>query len=197
MSSQRRIKSSRANGALSRGPITAAGQAASAQNARTHQFTAATVVLTNEDTAAFEQMLATYTIHFRPQDPIEEDLIEELAVAKWRQRRLWTIECAAIDHEMDLQQPEVDARYQTIDQPTRLTLAYKFLTDQSKLLSNLSRYESRHRRAYEKALDRLENQNGKNEPSPISEQSLLSRDREGASQPACKEAVPHAIVENS
>lgn len=169
MSSQRRVRSSRANGALSRGPQTPAGQAHSAQNARTHQFTAATIVLTNEDIPAFEAMLTTYIAHFSPQNPIEEDLVEELAVAKWRQRRLWTIESAAIDHEMDLQQQEVDSKYEKIDQPTRLTIAYKSLTDRSKLLSNLSRYESRHRRAYEKALDRLENQNGKNEPSPISE----------------------------
>jgi hypothetical protein len=174
MSSQRRIQSSRANGALSRGPITPEGKAASAQNARTHQLTAATVVLTNEDAPVLEDMLATYASHFAPRNPIEADLIEELAVAKWRQRRLWAIESAAIDLEMDVQQQEVDVKYETIDQPTRLALAYKSLNDHSKLLSNLSRYESRHRRAYEKAVAQLENKNGKNEPSPIPEQQPAS-----------------------
>jgi hypothetical protein len=48
-------------------------------------------------------------------------------------------------------------------------LKAEHLTGNSKLLSNLSRYESRHRRAYDRAVEKLESQEKtvvrKNEPS--------------------------------
>ena len=160
MSSPRRIESSRNNGARSQGPNTPEGKSRSAQNAFTHGLTsgltAKTVVLSNESAPAFENMLARYITHFEPTNPLQADLIEELAVAKWRQRRLWLIETAALDFEMDRQENEVAKIYNKIDEPTRLALAFKALADSSSLLSNLSRYESRHRRAYENAHKRLE-----------------------------------------
>jgi hypothetical protein len=170
MSSQRRIDSSRANGAHSQGPVSIEGKARSAQNARKHSLTANTVVLSNEDHDAFVTLFERYHAHFAPQDPLQEDLIEEMAVAKWRQRRIWNVETAVIDHEMDEQEEKLNAEFSEIDECTRLALAVKSLTDHSKLLPNLSRYENRHRRAYEKALHILQNEQnkiGKNEPNPI------------------------------
>jgi cytochrome c biogenesis protein ResB len=112
----------------------------------------------NEDSAAFESLIARYEAHFDPQNPIQEDLVEEIAAARWRQRRIWNIQTAAVDHEMDRQEPALKAEYAQIDQCTRIALAVKHLTDNSKLLSNLSRYESRHRRAYDRAVEKLERQ---------------------------------------
>ena len=148
MSSRRRIQASRANGRLSRGPITPEGKAISAQNARTHQLTSASVVLTNEERAILDKMVTAYSAHFAPENPLDWDLVEELAVAKWRQRRLWAVETAAIDLEIDRQDKDLNQKFQKIDQATRMALAYKALTDDSRLLSSLSRYESRLRRAY-------------------------------------------------
>ena len=38
----------------------------------------------------FEAMVAAYNERFRPADTVEEDLIEQMCVAKWRQRRCWS-----------------------------------------------------------------------------------------------------------
>jgi hypothetical protein len=154
MSSQRRIDSSRANGA------------------RSHSLTAKTVVLGNEDTAKFEALLDRYTAHFDPIDPIAEDLIEELAVSKWRQRRIRDVETATIDVEMVKQEETLGAEFAQFDETVRIALAIKSLTDNSKILSYLSRYEGRQRQAYERALQQLQAEKitRTSEPSPISEQ---------------------------
>src|SRR5947207_5059715 len=123
MSSQRRIDASRANGAKSNGPTTPEGQQTSSLNALRHGLTANTVVLTNESKDRFDQVLDSYADHFQPQDEVEMDLVEELAVAKWRQRRAWAIETATLDHELDQQNLESDEKWQQLDHPTRLALA--------------------------------------------------------------------------
>src|SRR5438105_15372363 len=128
MSSQRRIDASRANGAKSHGPITPEGRETSSRNAITHGFTAHTVVLTNESVDRFEQAVDSYAGHFQPQDEVEMDLVEELVVAKWRQRRAWSMETATLDHELDLQDPELVSEWEHLDHPTRLALAQQSLS---------------------------------------------------------------------
>jgi hypothetical protein len=115
-------------------------------------------VLSNEDAGAFESLIAGYEAYFDPPNPIQHDLVEEIAAAIWRQRRIWNIQTAAVDHEMDRQEPALKAEYAQIDECTRIALAVRHLTDHSKLLSNLSRYESRHRRAYDREVEKLESQ---------------------------------------
>jgi hypothetical protein len=92
MASLRRILASRANGAKSRGPVTLEGKRASAMNAVRHGLTAQTVVLSNESKDEFETLLSEYTEKFQPQDRFEADLVQEMAVAKWRQQRVWSME---------------------------------------------------------------------------------------------------------
>ena len=56
---------------------------------------------------------------------------------------------------MDKQAPKVDSEYKNISHASRYTLAFRALSDESKTLQNLTRYETTHRRAYYKALDTL------------------------------------------
>jgi hypothetical protein len=180
MSSQRRIDASRSNGAKSRGPATPEGLAKSALNSLRHGLASKTVVLTSESAARFEQVLDSYIDHFRPQTEVEMDLVEEMAVAKWRQRRAWSIETATLARELDCQDPELVKKWQRLDPATRLALAHQSLTERGPSLHLIGRYETRLRRHYDKSLQNLFLVKSKrsvtktdflpNEPNPESEQ---------------------------
>ena len=168
-SSARRIASSRANGALSRGPITAEGKARSSQNAITHGLTANTVVLSTESKTQFQTLADRYLNFFQPSDPVQEDMVEDLAVCKWRLRRILNFQHAMIDRQMDLDHAELQKQCPRIDPPLRSSEAVKSLHQKSNILPHLSRYESRERRAYNNALKVLgykPNLKSKIEPNP-------------------------------
>ena len=153
--SARKLASARANGAKSHGPITTQGRQNSARANFKHGLTANTVSLSNEDQPAFLEMIQEYTDHFQPVGPVETDLIEAMVVAKWQERRMWTIQTATLDHRMDTQQSELDAKCQSLDQPTRLAIAFITESGESRSLALQLRYANSHRRAYEKSLDIL------------------------------------------
>src|SRR3954453_23930703 len=88
MSSQRRIEASRANGARSRGPVTAEGKMRSAQNALRHGLLAKAVVLADEDADAFQSLV----------DCVELFFLERMAAAQWRQTRSWAVEAKMVDN---------------------------------------------------------------------------------------------------
>jgi hypothetical protein len=137
-----------------------------------HGLAANTLLLSNESPERFEMLHSAYVEQFRPANDFEADLVEQMVAAKWRQRRLWGIESALFDHEMDTQEEEIDKKYEQIDQPTRLALAFKSLADNSNSLHLLTRYEARLHRQYEKALEQLLAVRAANlpiEPSPTNE----------------------------
>src|SRR5712692_9129897 len=150
MSSQRKSDTARANGAKSHGPKTAEGKKKSSLNALTHGHTSKTVnvVLANESDNRFKAVLDSYVEHFEPDGPIEKDLVEEMAVAKWRQRRLWSIETAELDRQMDLLEEQ-------LDDATNTAVAFGKLADESNILALVHRYETRMSRTYDRALKTL------------------------------------------
>ena len=112
MSSKRKLASARANGSKSCGPITPEGRLNSALANQRHGLTAQTLTLTNESEAVLIQMQQEYTHQFQPVGPVEMDLVEALAVAKWQERRIWTIQTATLDLRMDSQMSEIEQKYQ-------------------------------------------------------------------------------------
>src|SRR2546430_133917 len=98
MSSDKRIRASRANGALSRGPNTAAGKLKSSQNALRHGLLASIVVMNDEPREAFESLFHSYFDRFGPLDAVEAGMVEEMVVAWWRLRRAWAIENNLLDN---------------------------------------------------------------------------------------------------
>jgi hypothetical protein len=92
MSSSRRINASRANGALSRGPITPQGKTRSSLNALDHGLTAQTVVLQCESQESFQTTLDNFLVRFQPVDTVELSLVHEMVAAAWRLQRVWDIE---------------------------------------------------------------------------------------------------------
>jgi hypothetical protein len=165
MSSLRRVQSSKANGALSKGPSTPAGKLRSSQNATTHGLCATCLVLDDESRPHFLTLLQQHVDRFRPGDEVEHGMIEEMTAACWRQRRAWSIETRMFNTHM--------ARSKDGDALDRMVDAFDIMAA-APSLSLLQRYETRQHLMYQRALRTFIMLRGvkiPNDPSPISEHS--------------------------
>jgi hypothetical protein len=169
MSSLRRIQSSRANGALSKGPSTPAGKLTSSLNAIRHGLCAKCIVVEGESRENFLILMQQHVDRFQPAGEVEFGMIEEMCAAYWRQRRAWSLETSLFNKQMALQP----------DGPTveRMGVALDTLAA-SPSLSLLHRYETRLHLTYQRALRTLillrtidPNPGAPNDPNPISEHS--------------------------
>ena len=78
----------RINGAKSNGPITAEGKAISSQNSLKHGLSSSRVVLPHESQEDYDKLEASLINRFKPADELESDLVQEMAAARWRLRRI-------------------------------------------------------------------------------------------------------------
>ena len=167
---EQKAEIARRNGAKSRGPVTAAGKDISSRNALKHGLRSESMfVLRNENPANWDRILAICTAAFHPATDYECELVEEIAAARWRMRRAWTIETSLFDLEMDQQDKTLREKFAVFDEGTRLASAFKGLADDTRSLALLSRYEARLRRNLEHAVANLaahRNEKQPNEPTP-------------------------------
>src|SRR5579863_2797972 len=150
MSTERQKQASRANGSKSRGPVSPAGKLVSSRNALKHGMLSGTIVLQGESTDRFDQLVATLDEEFQPQTPFEESLIDNMAVIRWRQMRIWGMEKDGMEHEMR-RQSDLSDSISTEDNATRASLAFRTLSDDSRSLDLMNRYDSRYQREYLRA----------------------------------------------
>ncbi len=148
-----RAEASQTNGALSQGPATAEGKAISSQYATKHGLNCRQIVLANESQAEWESYLASYRGTYRPEGACEDDLVNEMAAARWRLRRVVSMERALFDARIANAAKTLEAAGE--DPSAALDVAYCSLTEDGKALNNLHRYASRLRREYEKATREL------------------------------------------
>jgi uncharacterized protein (TIGR03435 family) len=153
MSTERQKQASRANGSKSRGATTPKGKLASSRNAIAHGMLSTTIVLKGESTDRFLGLLTDLLEEFQPQTPFEESLIENMAVARWRQMRVWGMEKAAMEHEMRRlgEMSNLAALDPSGQAATRAAIAFRTLSDDSRSLELINRYESRYDRQYLRA----------------------------------------------
>ena len=151
MSSRNKRKIARTNGAKSAGTKSPDGLQKSSQNALRHGLTAKTLVLSNESQTKFDELLESYIRKFLPQDEVELELVTEMVAARWRLRRIWLIQSAALDHQMDKMEADLSESFTLLTEPTRLSLAFTTMANQEKSLQLLLRYESTYRRMYNQA----------------------------------------------
>jgi hypothetical protein len=146
MTTPLRAAASRANGARSKGPVTPAGKRNSSRNATRHGMLAQTVVLDGESQERFHELLTALTLEFRPRTPTEAALVETMAIARWRQMRIWGIQKAAFDLEMARHQDAADSP------PIRAAIVFRHLADNSRVLDLAQRYETAFDRQFSRAL---------------------------------------------
>ena len=132
----------RANGAKSNGPITAEGKAISAQNSLKHGLTSSRVVLPHESQEAYDKLEASLINRFKPADDLESELVQEMAAARWRLRRIEAMEAALFKKAIK--------QHEEAGTPDALDVAYAEVAE-SKSYRMLVRHAAQLRRAFEKA----------------------------------------------
>jgi hypothetical protein len=143
MSSTAQVLANRQNSLHSTGPVTAAGKAASSQNARSHGLTSKQIVLPGEDPAEYDAARARLIRDYAPANETERTLVEEIAAGSWRLARARRHETAIlkklIGSDVDL-----DTAFATL------------FVEKPKELARLLRYVTTIERAYYRALNKLE-----------------------------------------
>ena len=155
MRTHNQIEASRRNGAPSKGPVTAAGQARAALNATTLGLRAQSVVLANESEERFHRLREQLIDRHQPADEEEFECVHEMATAQWRQIRMQSYEVAMLDYQRDADAPVVAQIHEQIDQTTANMLAFRAIHDADRALAFVHRYENSYRRTYRRALDEL------------------------------------------
>ena len=103
MSSLSRILASQANGARSKGPLTAEGKRRSSQNAISHGLLAKHIVMRDESPEGFEAVMTDHLTRLQPADGVELGMVEEMVASYWRLRRAWAIETRLLENQIEAQ----------------------------------------------------------------------------------------------
>jgi hypothetical protein len=173
MSSPLKSETARINGARSHGPKTPQGKARSSQNALRHGLTADYNVLPTESLDDFQILHQSHIDRYHPADAVEMELVQTMAIARWRLRRIGIIESGMFENEIERSRVHLDQLCVHLHDDNRLAMAFRNLANEGKALTLLLRYESSLNRTFERALKQLadlQSQRVQNEPTePIIE----------------------------
>lgn len=97
MTTAKQKAANKANSKKSTGASSAAGKAAVAKNALKHGLLSQRIIIAGEDAQDFDELLAGLLQSTAPDGMLEQLMVEKVAVALWRQKRLVTAESAAIE----------------------------------------------------------------------------------------------------
>ena len=154
--SQLKSDTARANGAKSRGPVTPQGRAASSRNSLRHGFTAQSVVLSTESQEDFQTLVDSHIDQFDPQSGIEMELVQTMAAARWRLRRISNIETTLLNNEMTRHAKDCRRELNNPDDLARLAWVFQRLADNGQSLALLMRYEGALNRSYDRAFKQFQ-----------------------------------------
>jgi len=147
MSADARINASRANGKKSRGHITPEGKAISSQNRVNHGLFIDSSLLPGEDKKELRKVLARELLEHEPESPIENQIVQKLALYQWKQMRIWAMEVGGHAGEIRNQegnQLDILSR----DMAYRAYVAYKDTHGDRRCMELLHRYEVSYLRQY-------------------------------------------------
>ena len=99
MATEKQVQANRRNALKSSGPKTQTGKAVASKNAMRHGLLARDVVIKGEDPEAFDAMQEALVLELAPEGAIEEQLVDRIAAALWRLRRLGRVEADIFEFE--------------------------------------------------------------------------------------------------
>ena len=185
MPSELKSETSRINGAKSHGPKTPEGKEASSRNSLKHGFTSSkTFILQCESAEEYQEFLAEHIAIHQPVTAPEKELVDQMAIARWRIRRFVAAETDLFDTEMVRNRDKVNKEFAPADSAVHLAMAIRSLADESRVLSLMSRYESRLQRVHDKAYAALrELQSKRPAPQPDPEPVPSAVDKKSPNEP--------------
>ena len=156
MANELQIEANRANALKSTGPSSPEGCRISSQNSTRHGMLAKAIVVKGESLERFALLLSALQDEFQPRTSAEHGLIETMAVARWRQMRLWNYETASLSDSIAKRQASQEGGHSDPeDNPTRAAMAFRELCERDSGFQVMHRYETAVDRQYNRALTRL------------------------------------------
>src|SRR5580693_1987964 len=128
MATPNQIRANRANALRSTGPTTEEGKQIASRNSTRHGMLSQTVVLEGESTGRFEDLVASLQAQLKPRSDAETALVETMAIARWKQMRIWGVQKAGFDLEMARLNSDCSLP------PARAYMVFKNLADNSRVL---------------------------------------------------------------
>jgi hypothetical protein len=154
MANESQTNANRNNAQKSTGPRTAEGKARSSRNSTVHGLTGKSPILPGEDPADLLHLAESYRANLHPEGDVEEDLVERMALAQYRLRRIARIEVGYFD--LRLRFKSLPEEYNQDGLGDLLSWAYHVDCNEGQVLDKLSRYESRIQREYSRCLKDLQ-----------------------------------------
>ncbi len=147
-----RAASNAANAQKSTGPRTAAGKQRSSLNALRHGLTGHVVVLPTEDLTAYQRHLQRFVDQFQPKGALEDQLVQSLGDTTWRLNRVPAIEATFLTLAAEDQLDSIHTNEPRAASALALAQAFH---QQSQALANISIYEQRLARLFDRTLKQL------------------------------------------
>jgi len=141
---------SRANGAQSRGPVTAGGKSVSSQNALRHGAFGRFCTIDGESPDLFANLLSTLYETWLPADEHERILVDTMAMSLWRRTRLVAMEHAGVNMQLSRARAASPGPARAFNSDDHYS-AFASLTQETRTFDLLHRYEARFTRMYERA----------------------------------------------
>jgi hypothetical protein len=177
----RQAEANRRNAALSTGPVTPEGKRRASLNALRHGLTGQTVVLPQEDLAAYQASCSQFHAELKPKGLLETKAVQAIADTDWRLDRIRAMEnnlfALAVEEQPTLSSDVVIS--------TALAQA-KSLDQRADLLTRLSLYEQRLNRTLAQAhaqLKQLQRERAEAEARDLEAAAKICNLKEAIQQP--------------
>ena len=165
MATSAQLFANRNNAALSTGPRTPGGKAASSRNATKHGLSSAFRVLAHEDQEEFDQLVEELRACHRPRDIHQRLLVDQMAKSQWLLARAQRLQAVAYDLLAGVQNEA--------DPDTAIVLAMR--ASNADIIGRLERYAATAEKSFYKAHRELTKQNEANSQvvAPKAEAQLI------------------------
>jgi len=156
MATEKQIEANRRNAQKSTGPRTNSGKALAGRNSRKHGTYEREPLLPGENSHNLDTLVEAYKQRFQPQNPIESDLVFQLAAIQYRLRRAMRLESSIFDFQFDQRVKRLNRLGEPIDRGQLIGATVLGDAANGNALSKIALYEIRLGQRYERTRKQLD-----------------------------------------